>query len=66
MKGASAINQGVKTNNNASFFMGASLISPSAATTAASGISNFTTGGPDSNDLMRKTTQISGNSFSVF
>jgi hypothetical protein len=32
--------------------MGASLISPSAATTAASGISNFT--GADSNDQLKK------------
>jgi hypothetical protein len=40
----------VKTNANASFFMGASLISPSAATTAASGISTYTTAAVDSND----------------
>jgi hypothetical protein len=51
VKGASsALNSGVKTNANASFFMGASLISPSAATTAASGISTYTTAAVDSND----------------
>lgn len=45
-------NSAVK-GNNTSFFMGASLISPSAATTAASGITNFTA---DANDPLRKTT----------
>ena len=41
-------NHGIKNNTNASFFMGASLISPTAATSAASGISNFIA--VDSND----------------